>query len=110
MGDRELREGCCVFCGVDLAEIATLRAENERLRGRVPACQAEVDRKDERLNTLRARVAELEATLRVARDAIASTPEDTFGHVDETGQNEGWFVRDELVYNISTAMGGTDAG
>jgi len=38
------------------------------------------------------------------RDAIANTPEDSFGRVLDNRERQGWFIRDEIVDRLSKAI------
>lgn len=49
-------------------------------------------------------VAQLVEALEKARDAIASLTKDALGNVPDAQQCQGWYIRDELINYISTAL------
>lgn len=57
-----------------------------------------------RVKQLQVRVEELERVLMTCRDAINSLPEDALGDVPDTPDQQGWWIRDELVHNITRIL------
>ena len=79
------------------ALVAPIKAEIERLEEHKEHCF-------DRMRTMAARIAELEAALIVAREAIAQAPNDAFGSVPPAHNHPGYWIRDELVNNITKAL------
>ena len=53
---------------------------------------------------LAATVGRLRENLEIAIEAIESLPEDALGDVPDNHEHQGWFVRDELIYNLEQAV------
>ena len=49
-------------------------------------------------------VAELQKEVGNVIKAISTLPEDIFGHVDDTHDAPGWYIRDELLYRLRAAL------
>lgn len=47
---------------------------------------------------------DLYGELHKLRDAISSAPADSFGCVEDTHDTQGYYIRDEIIHNISSVL------